>query len=410
MAWHGPSGECGCCGAAADCFCPVECECTEPELRGRYATQKRITLSNFPAALEDHGTIACGDPSNPYKSVYWGVFGLNQINDTYVLETTTYTNCLSKTFKFFSCTIQVAEGLCRPTIPEACSNLSGSFQQYDVEGNKLTVFIRDSAFTDAYPCFQYDMGLRAFGGVTDYFGIWFETSLGYKDVWCNNAETFQIINRKFLLYGTDTVNTACNNPLGLGTANCRKTPLEDFLITKATFFAELSDRSSQPITGYALEISELDSPRYIRAYGANFQESYTIEGLEVLNGTYFSEIRRSDCKILPLTVSVPVTVKAFLISTNNPCFIADIFRQTTGTAVLEWLPIQSFDNLSQVALTIYFDDLHDYYMTGLQFPLGFNLLPVQECQRRCDYGAQNDICITLGTLALEMRACISPVF
>lgn len=413
MAWYGPSGECGCCGEAGDCFCPVECECPEPELRGRYATRKTITLSNFPAALEDHGTIACGDPSNPYKSVYWGVFGLNQLNDTYVLNR--YPNCDSNTYKIFTCSFQVAEGLCRPTIPEACNNLSGSFQQYDVEclaivsDNYLQVLIEESALTLAYPCFV-SFGLQFYYG--RYWGNWFETALGYRDRWCQEATTHPILHRNFLLYGTDTDDTYCNNPFALTTANCRKTPAEDFLVVQSDFAATLSGTSSLPLSGYLLEISEFTDEVYIRAYGTSNQESYLIEGLTGLNGSYLTEINRATCEPTFAGYSVPITVKAYSISTTSPCFFAEIFRQTTGTA---YLTTEVFDpgntgiKVLSVTVTLVFDDLHDYYMTGLQFPYIKSVATVIDCTENCGEVSDSDLCID-SPISFKFKACTSPVF
>lgn len=409
MGWHGPRGSCGCCGPEAQCFCPVDCECEEPELRGRYATQKFITLSNFPAAIEDHGTIACGDPSNPYKSVYWGVFGLNQLNDIYQLNQ--FPSCGSNTYKIFRCTFQIAEGVCKPTIQEACSNLSGSFVQYDVDclaiisDNLLQVFIEDSALTSTYPCFS-SFGLAFYYG--RYWGNWFETKLGYKERWCENASAFAVISRKFLTYGTDSDDTACDNPLGLSTANCRKTPEDDFFVIGANFSATLSDRSSLPLTGYRVDITGLDSEAYIRAYTVFDQEAYLIEGLEALNGSYFAEIDPDECLPTFSGYSVPITAKAYSISTTSPCFFAGLFRQTTGTAYLNINATPGSKSVS-VSITLLFDDLHRYYMSGIQFPYTKSVTLAAICQENCSNTVGTDICID-SSLDFGFEACISPVF
>jgi len=413
MGWHGPRGSCGCCGPEAQCFCPVDCECDEPELRGRTATQRTIRLSNFPAALEDHGTIACGDPGNPYKSVYYGVFGLNQLNADYVLVR--QLNCAGVAYKFFNCTVQIAEGNCRPTIAEACGNLSASFNQYTLEclayvyDNELLVLVKNSAFTTAYPCFAGNQQIH-FG---QQWGIWFSTKLGYKDLWCAESTTFAVLHRDYLLYGTDdSDDSACSNPFGLTAANCRKTPTDDFIVVRADFFSVLSGQSSLPLSGYNIEISDLEPEVYIRAYGQFDIEGYLIEGLEGLNGDYFADLDPDTCSADFPNTSVPITVKAYQISGTSPCFFADLFRQTIGTAYLYGQKNDLGDG-SPGSLTIWlslvFDDLHDYYMLGIQFPYMFSVTVPISCAENCSSVNNIDICIQPPN-ALKMTACISPVF
>lgn len=337
MAWYGPSGECGCCGEAAQCLCDADCACGNPENDGDSLVGKRFSISGFPDVIE----LKVAEPSThtlgAYTDYYYFVSGLNQFNGTYDMVNATSGDfvykCLFNFFKEITVYVQVyRSGLYGVWPYPVYPPCGGVLSEQLIDGNyELLLRVNHNGVwavcAKEYP-FQNDL----FGCQSDICN----------DLW--NHPNFQV------------ETTLCGGPLSVECEGSSRTEVDRYLkIGYSPSAAEIKSGSEivcqnhsyifsidasvetiiaqdtrRAIEGWTIAVSEIKDKLYVRTPFLT-GEVWELSGLEQLNGTYFLPNVRSDCSPKDYVEEVNITWKKLLISETSPCTIVETGESGTAT-------------------------------------------------------------------------------